>query len=263
MSSLKRILHSILQWCSGKNPFVRIKIFIQRRLYPPYPEERRLNFGGGIWYHPLWENIDFYIDRFYIDHNLDLRLKRPIELPDNCAALIFSSHLLEHFNDDTAQFVLEEAYRLLRTGGYIRISVPDLEKAFQAYYDNNIQFFKKGGVICVGKSIERKFVNFFASYRTYDCYSGGPIVSDDLVKQKINDLDRYEFVKWCADQIPKNAEYKAHINGFDYKKLHKLLKKVGFKSIKRSEFRGSQVPELRHKNFDNRPLVSLFVEAQK
>jgi SAM-dependent methyltransferase len=260
---MKRTLHSIPQWCSGKNPFVRIKVLIQRRLYPPYPEKRRLNLGGGVWYHPRWENVDLNIDQFYVDYKMDLGLKKPIELPNDCTVLIFSSHLLEHIKDDAALFVLKEAYRLLQIGGYIRISVPDLEKAFQAYRENNIRFFKKGGVICVGKSIERKFVNFFASYRSYDCYSGGPIVPDDLVRQKVNKLDKYDFIKWCADQIPKNAVYKAHINGYDYEKLHELLKKAGFKNIKRSEFRGSYVLELRHKNFDNRPLVSLFVEAQK
>jgi hypothetical protein len=138
-----------------------------------------------------------------------------------------------------------------------------MEKALEAYKSNNIRFFNEGGVTCVGDSLERKLVNFFASYRTSDGYSGGPIVSVKLVQEKLQSLNKYEFVNWCVNQIPNDALYKAHINGFDFEKMKKFLSETGFNNIVKSDYRGSAALELRHERFDNKPLVSLFVEAQR
>lgn len=257
------MMKKILKYYPGRKTVRKLQIRIKRKLYPPDPNSRYLNIGGGNWYHPRWENIDHYVDPFYIDYKVDLRLKSPIELPANCAKLIFSSHILEHLSDEDCLFILEDSYRLLQQGGYVRISVPDMEKALKAYKESDNHFFDQGGVTCIGNSLERKLVNFFASYRTSDGYSGGPIVSDEIVREKLQSLNKYEFVHWCVEKIPQNATYKAHINGFDFAKLKKFLSQTGFRKIEKSSYKSSTVPELRHNNFDNKPMVSLYVEAQK
>ncbi len=233
-----------------------------RRLFPPNSNDRRLNIGAGRWYRPRWENIDLYVDEFYADYRIDLREKKPLPLPTECASMIFASHVLEHVSDDVCIFILKECRRLLKPGGTVRVVVPDMDKAFEAYNSNNIDFFLKGCPSCSADTTEGAIVNFFASYRK-GCYSGGPVVEPDVVRNKIEQLDRYEFVKWCVEQIPDDAPYKAHVNGYDFPKLRLLFEQAGFEKVERSSYRKSAVGALRHRAFDNYPIISLYVEAYK
>ena len=244
----------------SSNAKLQAHIELVRELYPPDPENRCLNFGAGNWYYPKWENIDLYADEFYTDYKVDLRLQKPSELPDGCARLVFCSHLLEHLPDEACVSCLREFHRLLKPEGVCRISVPDMDKALEAYRDNNAVFFDEGGGRFIGDSIEAKLVNFFASY-SKDDYRGGPIVPSDLVRQKLQSLGKYEFVKWCVSLIPSDVPYRAHVNGYDFDKLRSFLEIAGFSQVVRSSYRNSSIPLLREKAFDNRPIISLFVEA--
>ena len=50
--------------------------------------------------------------------------------------LVYHSHLLEHFSKCDARKLLKECFRVLKTGGVIRIAVPDLEKIAREYLRN-------------------------------------------------------------------------------------------------------------------------------
>jgi ubiquinone/menaquinone biosynthesis C-methylase UbiE len=235
---------------------------IQKSIFKPDPKNRMLNLGGGNWYYPRWENVDLYADPLFCDYRIDLRVNQQLPLPDGCTKLIFSSHLFEHVTDECASNVLKECNRLMKEGALIRVNVPCMEKAFQAYRSSDHVFFDNGGGTFIGQNIEQKLVNFFSSYRTAT-YSGGPPVPKGLVREKLRELDDYDFVKWCVSLIPENAHYKAHVNGYDYKKLKKIFEQAGFTNIKRSQYRNSSSGRLRKWAFDRYPLISLFVEAFK
>lgn len=250
-------------WKRARFGLLKRKIGLMRGLYPPNGKARYLNIGGGRWYYPRWENIDRDASEIFVDYKFDLNLKKRIPLPDACALLIFSSHCLEHLADDVCLFVLRECHRLLKPGGVLRLCIPDMDKALEAYVERNHYFFDKGGVRCIGESLERKLVNFFASYDDADGYRGGPIVSPDSVKDKLQSSDKYQFAQWCATLIPSNAIRKEHVNAYDFLKLKKFLEEAGFSIIEKSMHRGSRVAVLRKRAFDKLPLVSLFVEAIK
>jgi hypothetical protein len=253
---------SIKRFVYQRGNYNKIAVRLKKMLFRPMPNDRCLNIGGGNWYLPRWQNIDLYANSIYVDCKMDLRSRTRIPLGDDSVRLVFTSHFLEHISDEECMFLLSECHRLLRQGGTIRISVPDMEKAFNAYFAGDHAFFDKGGTRCVGDTLERKFVNFFSSYRK-GAYSGGPLVSASLVQAKVKELDRYSFCAWCADQIPIDADYRGHVNAYDFEKLQRLLKTAGFFKVTRSEYRQSSVEEMRSAAFDNRQRVSLFVEANK
>ena len=140
----------------------------------------------------------------------------------------------------------------------VRLAVPDMDKAFEAYYGGDRLFFEEGGVTCRGPTLENLLVNFFSSYSG----GGGPDVSASEVKAKLNELDKYDFCRWCVSQLDV-SQHLSHINAYDFDKLASFLRASGFDHIERSEFRSSSVPDLRKGGFDNRPVVTLYVEARK
>ncbi len=57
-----------------------------------------------------------------------------IPFHDETVDFVYSSHFLEHLYRADAQRILSESYRVLKPGGTIRVSVPDLEYAVSLYH---------------------------------------------------------------------------------------------------------------------------------
>ncbi|TLD96828.1 methyltransferase domain-containing protein [Helicobacter jaachi] len=55
-----------------------------------------------------------------------LDLRYPLLCADNVFDGVFSEHVLEHLYIDDARALLKEIYRILKSGGTLRLSVPDL-----------------------------------------------------------------------------------------------------------------------------------------
>jgi len=51
-----------------------------------------------------------------------------IPFPDNSVPYIYTSHFLEHLTPATAEFMINECYRVLQSNGRIRIVVPSLDE---------------------------------------------------------------------------------------------------------------------------------------
>lgn len=89
-----------------------------------------LNLGCGRRFHPAWTNVDFVsTSEGVIAHNLT----RGMPFPDSFFDVVYHSHLLEHFPKAEALPFLRECYRVLKSGGIIRIAVPDLERIVRLY----------------------------------------------------------------------------------------------------------------------------------
>jgi predicted SAM-dependent methyltransferase len=59
--------------------------------------------------------------------------KAHIPLPDESVSILYSSHMLEHLDRLEAGLFLMEVKRVLRSGGAIRLVLPDLSKAIARY----------------------------------------------------------------------------------------------------------------------------------
>jgi SAM-dependent methyltransferase len=60
-------------------------------------------------------------------------LLRPLPLPSDSAALIYSSHFLEHLPRPRVPGFLAECFRVLQPGGVIRLVLPDFEEICREY----------------------------------------------------------------------------------------------------------------------------------
>lgn len=77
-----------------------------------------------------WINLDYSASTAAV-HRADLLGRLP--LPNDHAALVYSSHFLEHIPRDEVVGFLTECRRILAPGGVLRLVLPDLENLCQAY----------------------------------------------------------------------------------------------------------------------------------
>jgi predicted SAM-dependent methyltransferase len=92
-----------------------------------------LNIGCGYITHPEWINLDIAPTNPIVK-SFDFRrgLPAPSESVDAC----YSSHVLEHARLEEANFLIQDCFRVLKSGGIIRIVVPDLEMIIREYLKN-------------------------------------------------------------------------------------------------------------------------------
>ena len=101
----------------------------------------RLHLGCGNVHIPSWCNVDV-LKTGATDLVVDIKTLPSI--PDNCADIIYSCHVLEHFPHDEISRILTRWNEVLKPGGEIRISVPDLD-AITRIYQKNIDHFNIPG----------------------------------------------------------------------------------------------------------------------
>jgi predicted SAM-dependent methyltransferase len=93
------------------------------RHYLENHQVRKLHLGCGRNILPGWLNSDFYPKSPEVLH-LDARGRFP--LADEQFDYIFSEHMIEHLAYPKGVSMLRECFRVLRPGGRLRISTPDL-----------------------------------------------------------------------------------------------------------------------------------------
>ena len=93
---------------------------------------KALNLGCGDRFHPDWTNLDVTSrDANVPAHNLS----KGIPFGNSTFDVVYLSHLLEHFSNEVGQALLQESFRVLRSGRIIRVAVPDLERIARTYLD--------------------------------------------------------------------------------------------------------------------------------
>ncbi len=89
-----------------------------------------LNIGCGSRFLENWVNLDKYptnprVQKCDVQHG--------IPFPDNTFDVVYHSHLLEHLSKEDALSFTNECFRVLRSGGVLRVVVPDLERISHLY----------------------------------------------------------------------------------------------------------------------------------
>ena len=107
---------------------------------------KKLNLGCGDKTPEGWINVDYaWGAKIPLLNKLDItnvkwdseitihNLLKPLPWESESIDVVYSSHTLEHFTKEDGFSFLKECHRVLKTGGIIRIIVPDL-KAFTLEY---------------------------------------------------------------------------------------------------------------------------------
>ena len=206
-----------------------------------------------------------------------------LPIPDNSAEIVYSSHTVEHLNDEAAQNMFNEAYRVLKKGGTFRVTTPNIELEYRAYSENDRSYFYwidmyskpnnynriKIKEPMTKASIQQIFLWNFASITS-------ELVIDETVK-KISDKELDEVfstlsfedaLNYCTSRCPLDAQMNYpgyHLNWWNEKKTVRMLKLAGFEDIYKSGYGQSFSPVLRNTIlFDNtHPKISLYMEAIK
>jgi predicted SAM-dependent methyltransferase len=92
---------------------------------------KMLNIGCGATCHPEWVNIDLGVGSDVICHDVTNGLPFPCDM----FGVVYHSHLLEHIPIENSLPFMKECFRVLKSGGIIRILVPDLEQIARLYLE--------------------------------------------------------------------------------------------------------------------------------
>jgi predicted SAM-dependent methyltransferase len=78
----------------------------------------------------IWVNLDFTSTGEGVQaHNL----LNGIPYADNSFAVVYHSHVLEHFSKKDARIFMDECFRVLKKNGILRVVVPDLKAIIKEY----------------------------------------------------------------------------------------------------------------------------------
>lgn len=91
---------------------------------------KMLNIGCGAHYHPDWLNLDVSPVDAKV---LAVDITKGLPFASGFATVCYSSHVLEHLDKAGAANLIGECFRVLQSGGVVRLVLPDLEVLAREY----------------------------------------------------------------------------------------------------------------------------------
>lgn len=164
----------------------------------------KLHLGCGKRFINGFVHIDA-LDFPHVDHIAAVDNLSFIE--DNTVDLIYVCHVLEHFKRRETQRVLDEWYRVLKSGGILRVAVPDFE-AISLIYNKNRDLSQVIGPLYGGQNYL-----YNIHYNTFDFST----LSEYLAKSGFKSVGRYEW---------RNTEH-AYIDDFSQAYIPHMDKENG------------------------------------
>jgi len=87
-----------------------------------------------------WINVDSYERENKLDMILDVTKDFPFE--KDSVDYIYAEQFVEHLEWNDGYKFLQNCFKILKDGGILRLVLPDYNKIFQKYLDNDNEFFK-------------------------------------------------------------------------------------------------------------------------
>ena len=237
-------------------------------------EPRNLIIGGGdIDYGPRWHNIEYvtqgYTDKYAslpknIDINFDLTSMKPLPVKSDTIEAAYTSHVIEHLEDEHVAHMFNETFRVLGRGGIFRITCPDIDLYVRAFLEDDLSFFhyrehRHYRDTGISDSVAGMFLDVFA---TAIAKTADYEVISRLIRER-GVAETLEYYKSTLVYDPRFSHY--HINYFNSDKLKRFLSSAGFSNVRVCGYGQSCHPDMRNLQiFDTQDFkISLFVECTK
>ncbi|MEM1183437.1 MAG: methyltransferase domain-containing protein [Planctomycetota bacterium] len=94
------------------------------------PDKPRLHLGCGDRVHSEWVNADINATA---DGVMDLDVRGGLPFPDESFEAVYHAHLIEHLTPEEGKAFMDECARVLKPGGVLRVTAPDLEGIVTGY----------------------------------------------------------------------------------------------------------------------------------
>jgi len=190
---------------------------------------RKLNLGGGGGFRrPDWDNLEFEIG-----YDLTKKLLSPYE--NDSVEIIYTSHCLEHLPVGKTDLLLKDCYRVLKTGGVMRVILPSADLMWELLENGDKSDLQKHN--CV----------YYTTGKGKD-YSLGQCVYE-LFGYKPNGTSLFNGTM--------------HIAFFTPSILKVMLRAAGFGEIKDCSFADSSIAELEKIDNPHTQDISMYVECLK
>ncbi|MCX5951913.1 MAG: methyltransferase domain-containing protein [Cyanobacteria bacterium] len=157
---------------------------------------------------------------------LNYDLTYGIPLADGCMEGINLSHILEHMPLAAGRRLLQECSRVLKPGGVVRISCPDLKKYAAAYISGDREFWQRMGALPFCNYTDLPTAGAIFSGKAYDNHNG-------------------------------------HLWFYDAETVIALLREAGLRTAVETNLHESMLPAIREIEPSYRSLESFYVEATK
>lgn len=229
---LKRVIRSKkLDRSPLTRRFVR---WLRRQAYRPRVEsylrrsaEPKLHVGCGPFYIEGWLNTDMNIG-LEVDAFLDAR--EPLPFEDGQFHFVYAEHMIEHVTFTEGRRFCKEVFRVLRPGGVVRVSTPDLRFLLRYYEDPS--------------DAAREFTDYHSREFLRETVRSKALVLSNFF---------YDF---------------GHRIVYDWELLEGVLREAGFLEIERREVGESPHPQLRGieqhgRNYPFNARESMVVEATR
>lgn len=253
-------------------------------LYVDFPhesveEKRFYNIGAGSFRHRYWTNVDFATDWYREAQKIpflpyDLTRQEPLPVADAAAEVVYTSHTIEHVTDAAVANLCSEARRILRPGGFFRITCPDARLLVRSYCLDKISYWRwRSGWFLSEKAsvhdpsavtVADYLVREIATVRCRFCKNPVDALQPEEVRRRFQQLEEDQFLDSLKEGVEFRSEHPGyHINWWSEDKIISFLRGAGFSEVYTSRRGQSLCPPLTNtKLFDGtQPQNSLYVEA--
>jgi predicted SAM-dependent methyltransferase len=110
----------------------------------------KLHLGAGAHGIAGWQNLDMNVPTTaagVVDGWTKWTAPEPMPFADDSVDFVFTEHFIEHLSLDDGTKMLREAHRVLKPGGILRVSTPNLSILVHAYETHQLDFYKAVGFV--------------------------------------------------------------------------------------------------------------------
>lgn len=253
-------------------------------------ERKFVNFGPGTFKHKYWTNADKLLDgktwsesrgkgvTDRIDVAWDMYAREPVTLADGEYEAAYCSHVIEHAWDEDVAFFLRDVWRILKPGGVLRLTAPNIDLGLRAARDKDFSYyaypqFLRGDVAAsrvFGSESERYPIEYFVldqcslivNERNSTCLTVAECPA--WLWQAEDVYATLDLASRLSDR-ELNHELARHVNWFTPAKAARMLADAGFGRVEISSYAQSICPVMRDvRYFDNtQPAWSFYIDAVK